>query len=160
MADWSTPLTWDTGRLVTAEDLNEQIRDNLNYLKRRAAVRVGYTSLSTTSTSYIPLHSWQNIITTEGARVLVGASGFAQALGAATSFSVTLGRDGAAPPPNDPGLVQAHLQSPLGWATAWAINELTEVLTPGMHTFRIYFRTNTPGSEVSLVMTRFFMLEV
>lgn len=157
---WNTPLTWDTGRLVTANDLNTHIRDNLLYLKNRPAVTVGYTSLDTTSTTYVPLFSWQSIVTTAGARVLVCASGFALALGQATSFSVVLAREGVAPSPSDPGVVQAHLQAPLGWAAAWAINELTGVLTPGMHTFRIYIRTNTPGSEVSFAMTRFFMLEV
>ncbi|NLH07017.1 MAG: hypothetical protein GX484_05370 [Chloroflexi bacterium] len=157
---WNTPLTWDTGRLVTAADLNAQIRDNFQYLKQRAAVTVGYTSKNTTSTTYVQLFSWQNIVTTAGARVLVCASGFAQALGQATSFSVTLAQDGATPSPSDPGLAQAHLQSPLGWSAPWAFSVLTSVLTPAMHTFTVYFRTNTPGSEVSLVMTRFLMLEV
>lgn len=157
---WNTPLTWDTGRLVTANDLNTHIRDNLLYLKNRPAVTVGYTSMNTTSTTYVPLFSWQSIVTTAGARVLVCASGFAQALGQATSFSVVLAQDGVAPSGSDPGLAQGHLQANLGWAVPWAFSVLTSVLTPASHTFRVYFRTNTPGSEVSFVMTRFLMLEV
>lgn len=157
---WNTPITWDVGRLVTAADLNAQIRDNFQYLKNRAAVTVGYTSKNTTSTTYVQLFSWQNIVTTAGARVLVCASGFAQALGQATSFSVTLAQDGATPSPSDPGLAQANLQSPLGWAAPWAFSVLTSVLEPAMHTFAVYFRTNTPGSEVSFVMMHFLMLEV
>lgn len=30
---WTTPKTWTIGELVTASDLNEQVRDNLNHLK-------------------------------------------------------------------------------------------------------------------------------
>lgn len=30
---WTTPRTWTIGQLVSATDLNEQIRDNLNHLK-------------------------------------------------------------------------------------------------------------------------------
>ena len=30
---WTNPKTWNDGTLVTASDLNEQIRDNSNYLK-------------------------------------------------------------------------------------------------------------------------------
>lgn len=29
---WTTPRNWSTGELVTAADLNSQVRDNLNYL--------------------------------------------------------------------------------------------------------------------------------
>ncbi len=30
---WTTPRTWTVGQLVNAEDLNEQVRDNLTHLK-------------------------------------------------------------------------------------------------------------------------------
>ena len=30
---WTTPRTWAAGALVTADDLNEQVRDNLDVLK-------------------------------------------------------------------------------------------------------------------------------
>jgi len=33
-ATWTTPVTWNTGQLVTAANLNEQLRDNLEYLKQ------------------------------------------------------------------------------------------------------------------------------
>ena len=29
---WTTPMTWSTGAVVTAPQLNEQVRDNENYL--------------------------------------------------------------------------------------------------------------------------------
>jgi len=30
---WTTPVTWAIGQLVTASDMNAQVRDNLNHLK-------------------------------------------------------------------------------------------------------------------------------
>ncbi len=33
---WTAPKTWDVGDLVTASDMNEQIRDNLSYVKEQA----------------------------------------------------------------------------------------------------------------------------
>ena len=30
---WTQPRTWTTGQLVNAEDLNEQVRDNMVHLK-------------------------------------------------------------------------------------------------------------------------------
>lgn len=30
---WTTPVTWTIGQLITAADLNEQLRDNLLHLK-------------------------------------------------------------------------------------------------------------------------------
>lgn len=34
--DWKTPRTWADGEIVSFAQLNEQLRDNLNYLKQRA----------------------------------------------------------------------------------------------------------------------------
>jgi hypothetical protein len=31
-AVWTTPATWEVDQLVTNDDLNEQVRDNLEYL--------------------------------------------------------------------------------------------------------------------------------
>lgn len=35
---WTTPRTWTVGEVVTAAQMNEQLRDNLNYLKSRTDV--------------------------------------------------------------------------------------------------------------------------
>mgnify|MGYP003422360300 CR=1 FL=1 len=29
---WTTPITWTAGQVVDEDDLNEQIRDNMNFL--------------------------------------------------------------------------------------------------------------------------------
>lgn len=39
---WTTPSTWTGGQLVTAANLNEQLRDNLNYINTREA-EYGFT---------------------------------------------------------------------------------------------------------------------
>ena len=33
---WTTPITWSTGQVVTAPQLNEQVRDNLTYIMSTA----------------------------------------------------------------------------------------------------------------------------
>ena len=55
---WTTPRTWVTNELVTAALMNEQIKDNENYLKARMPIthEVKATgTVSTTSTNYINL---------------------------------------------------------------------------------------------------------
>jgi hypothetical protein len=51
---WTSPATWVTNQLVTANDLNTQVRDNLNALKNPAGSIVTLTSpISTSSTSFV-----------------------------------------------------------------------------------------------------------
>lgn len=52
---WNTPITWATNQLVTATDLNGQVRDNLNYLFNRPYAQYKRTSgnYTTTSTSFV-----------------------------------------------------------------------------------------------------------
>mgnify|MGYP001354344559 CR=1 FL=1 len=35
MTDWTTPRTWQTGDLVTADDLNGELRDRMLWLHSR-----------------------------------------------------------------------------------------------------------------------------
>lgn len=53
---WTTPVTWATNQLVTAANMNEQVRDNLNYLLAKPTVKIlGDTgaNYSTSSTSFV-----------------------------------------------------------------------------------------------------------
>jgi hypothetical protein len=53
---WTAPRTWSTGELVTAALLNEQIRDNLSYLKDITLVT--FTSnVSVTGTAFVDIVS-------------------------------------------------------------------------------------------------------
>ena len=45
---WSSPRTWNTGDIVTAAQLNTELRDNLNYLKGNSGLVNLASSLDTT----------------------------------------------------------------------------------------------------------------
>ena len=42
---WTTPDDWSTGQVVSASDMNTQVRDNLKYLKGRALAQFDATGL-------------------------------------------------------------------------------------------------------------------
>lgn len=75
-ANWTPPATWLTDELVTAAKLNEQIRDNLDYLKARPAeIRTRYGAASTTSAAFVEIDPALDIsLTTTGGAVLVGCT--------------------------------------------------------------------------------------
>jgi len=79
MPTWTTPANWTTDQLVTANDLNEQLRDNLMVLKDPPTVAARYTSSTPpaiTSTSFVDIDATLNFqITTNGGRLLVGVIG-------------------------------------------------------------------------------------
>lgn len=86
---WTEPKTW-LSEPLTAQKLNEQLRDNLAALKRPASVALTdpYTAQNVTSTTYVDLTGTHITITTEGGDLIVGAHGFSSV---STAFSVYLG---------------------------------------------------------------------
>lgn len=44
MAGWTTPRTWVVGEVVTAAELNQHIRDNLNFLRGAHGCRVWHSA--------------------------------------------------------------------------------------------------------------------
>lgn len=156
MADWSTPLTWDTGRLVTANDLNQQIRDNLLYLKSPPATILEGVDNTTSSTSYVPLTETKNIITTAGGRVLIGAYGYSYRTSGSGPMQITIGlaKDGGAVG----NAIIVTLPEQLNNAAPWAMLHLTAQLTPAFHTYRLYHRVS--GNTGASVVVQFWMLEV
>jgi len=55
---WTTPRTWTDEELVTANFMNTEIRDNLNYLFQRPVSVVGHTgggTYSTTSSTFVDI---------------------------------------------------------------------------------------------------------
>lgn len=70
---WTTPKTWNPGAIVTAADLNEQLRDNLLYLLDPNYVQASKTDadISITGTSYANIHATFNqALVTKGGRIL------------------------------------------------------------------------------------------
>lgn len=76
---WTTPLTWSAGSVVSAANLNEQVRDNHNYLISRPHQRIirAVSDYSTTSTTFVNIDATNLSIdlTTSGTAVLVGFNG-------------------------------------------------------------------------------------
>lgn len=76
---WTTPTTWTPNQLVTASDMNAQVRDNLNYLLYRTTGSVRYTSgdKTTTSTTLVAIDSTniKTTVTTVSGRMFYQFSG-------------------------------------------------------------------------------------
>lgn len=79
MTTWTTPKTWQTGDLVTAAELNAQIRDNMLYLKQGVTLDYVERDATYTTTTH---NIWTDIdpnylsltVVTKGGPVLVGFS--------------------------------------------------------------------------------------
>lgn len=73
---WTTPRTWVTNELVTAAMMNEQLRDNLDYLLTPAAWALQATgAYATTSASYSNVDAaLTQVIECHGGRVVCGFS--------------------------------------------------------------------------------------
>lgn len=74
-----TPITWDVDQLVTAEELNEQIRDNISALKTPPTDTVELDEASdytTNSASWVDVGAALSLtLTTTGGDVMVGFMG-------------------------------------------------------------------------------------
>lgn len=77
---WTTPKTWTDGNVLTAAELNEQVRDNLNFLYAKPTddyVINGAANYSTTSTTFVDVDA-TNLsltLTSGGGDLLVWFSG-------------------------------------------------------------------------------------
>lgn len=70
-AIWTTPKTWSIGELVTADALNEQVRDNPDYMANRPLVGTYQSSgavYTTTSTSDLLLRQHRSAARRGGVR--------------------------------------------------------------------------------------------
>lgn len=77
---WHGTANWDVGQLVTAADMNAQVRDNIGYLFERPAGVVTSNRESdyvTTSTAFVDVHASEMAVTLdlEGTRVQVQFQG-------------------------------------------------------------------------------------
>ncbi len=84
-AVWTQPITWEVDQLVTEGDLNEQVRDNLEWLKGPPRAAAALTAnIATTSTVFVDATGLALALTTAGGALLVGFSGVAGNTGGAT----------------------------------------------------------------------------
>ena len=70
---WTSPRTWQTGQLVTASNLNTDLRDNLNYLYNRTNLDTAVTTatLNTVNLTLIQAGTLSVSLTTIGKPVLL-----------------------------------------------------------------------------------------
>lgn len=146
-AIWTPPQTWTADQLVTAAHFNQQIRDNLDFLRTPPLTQfTGTLSGSTTSGTFTDTHpSLTRTVTTQGGRVLLGVSGTLTngfAGNNRTDFRLyhnTLGTLTYAQ-------VYFDMQNARGGLCLVA---LTPVLSAGAHQFRVQWYT-VSGRAVSL----------
>lgn len=154
------PSNRSLGELITTARWNQDVVANIQYLKTPPITTLGFTSFNTSSTSYVPVHETQNIITTTGGRVLFGAIGTGfQAASSALNLYLTLYVDGTKlATANDEGLVRIAISGTAHVHVPWCILYTTATLTAAMHTFRIYAKVSAGTGYVNL--QQLFMLEV
>ncbi len=153
---WTNPITFTPGQVVTATDLNLNIRDNELYLLagRPAGfvVRQGTADYSTTSASFVDVDAANLILTLtlSGSRVLVIAHALINAsLSAGACYLDWIvdssaragGTGGVANNAISGGGTQIHGVTAIG---------LFSGLAPGAHTFKLQFRGNGTGTAFIL----------
>lgn len=146
---WNTPIDWQVDQLVTAEDLNSQLRDNLNYLKdppTASYILNEATDFASSSSSWVDVDGagsqFQLTIDTSGGDVMIGFHGFVCNFHTGvtyTYFDVDL--DGTRIGGDD-GLCLARLAAAAGLSQNQEIAfvHLHTELAAGSHTFKLQWR--------------------
>jgi hypothetical protein len=144
-AIWTAPKTWNIGELVTADALNQHVRNNLEYLVNQPVVGTYQSSgaaYTTTSTSDVLVNSSLSLsVPITLGRALVFCSFRATVSNPSFVFSViTLYVDG-----NAGNLLTMHS----GTAYTSLLFPVTG-LSAGTHTFDIRWRLTSGGYSASL----------
>lgn len=141
---WTTPQTWTAGSVVSASQLNEQLRDNMAYLLNRPhqrIVRTATADYTTASAAFVDIDSVNLSITLtlSGSAVLLGFSGMTllDSGGAvAPAFNLTVNGSLYTTAPN--GLVSVEGQGFLWTPVSFTV--LVVGLSVGSHVFRPVWR--------------------
>lgn len=145
-AIWTPPITWQVDQLVTNDDLNEQVRDNLEYLLSPSHLRIlrdnsgTYNITSVTTFQDIDAANLSITLETHGGPTLVHFQGSARSSGTSNPCFVDLAVNGVR-------MGAAHTFGLLSLASdgaAWVPLTLALLITglpPGVHTFRPQWRT-------------------
>jgi len=153
-AIWTTPITWNVDQLVTNTDLNEQVRDNLEYLLSPNHQHIlrdnggNYSITNVTTFQDIDSANLSLTLETHGGPVYVHLMGSARSNGLVNHgyFDLTVDgtRLGAA---HTLGLVTFGVD-PQTWMPV-SISVLVTGLSAGVHTFRPQWRTD-PSDTLTL----------
>jgi len=142
--EWNDPSTktWNTGDLVTADDLNKYLNANLSYLFAPAYQEIALTgAFSTTSTSYVDVSSMSVTVETTARNLLIVV--FGRLYNSVGNYNSTLGinLDGTDYDVND---VTGGMPGPC------VLVFQRFVVTPGNHTVKLRLRSSNSGGSASL----------
>ncbi len=73
---WTAPKSWIGGEVAKAAKLNEQLRDNLTWLKSRPFVAGATGAVTTTSATFVTMTNSTVNLTTTGGYILFWATGY------------------------------------------------------------------------------------
>lgn len=156
---WTTPRTWATLEQITATYLNEQLRDNLEYLYNRphsfVTIRNG-TNVNITSTSFAALDDGQFTLelTTTGGDIEIWLTGTFEhgSGGVAVMFDVLMDNttylSSMTGTPLTNGLA-AFFAPNVGYDTITSLRYTISGITADTHNFKLRVRT-TSGTGVWL----------
>jgi hypothetical protein len=142
---WTTPRTWATGELVTAAQLNQHLRDNLDWLKAPAWAQhigagTGNYALAPVVNTWTLLHGdFDRSLTTLGGRVLIHAAALVNTTATGTT-GLSLEIDGVMQGNTD------GLAAVFGTGNAFLSFVFPAVLSAGPHTIRLMARLTTSGT--------------
>jgi hypothetical protein len=158
-AIWRTPIDWNVGQLVTAEEMNFQLRDNLLWLKSPPMGTANLAaSINTTSTTFTLATGLSIPLTSTGGRMLLSASFPANTNVGSTAIYFTFAIDTTLQGDAVNGIVAAL---PTGAALfAVSLSYLTAPLTAGVaYTFSVRWRVSANQGTIG-AGAHFFAREV
>lgn len=143
---WTTPATWSTTQLVTASDLNEQIRDNLSALK---APPTDYHVLNegadyTLNSAVFADVDGTNLsltITTTGGDVFVGFHGNFSNDATTRNLYLDVTMDGVAVGGND-GIIAERVDVTAAPGAGVSFTRLIPGVAAGTHTFNLTYKVS------------------
>lgn len=153
MPTWS-PKTWSAGAVVTAADLNAELRDNLNTLKNPPSDHHDADEASnytTTSTAWVDVDATDFNLTldTSGGDVLVGFSGALQINDGNSRYVYLDVLVDSSPAAGDDGILGMGLG---GSAERYpvAFVRLISGLSAGSHTFKLRWKVDNSSGTATL----------
>jgi hypothetical protein len=143
---WTPPITWTVGQIVTATDLNEQLRDNLAFLK--APPTASYfanedSDYQTTATSFVDVDGSRLALqlVTAGGDLLVGFFGSLRRVSGTTPVAyLDVELDGARIGGDD-GLALAETNGAAHFVVSFVA--LARGVAAGLHTFRLQWKVSS-----------------
>ena len=137
---WTTPQTW-TAALVTVADFNEQIRDNLDWLKSRPNDQyvgdgTGSYTVTATSPTKVSTDFDLTITTTASCKVLVTFTASVVNAANTNNYALDVYLDGSSVTPSNMDAIFVGSHASERQYVAWTA--LIDVTSAGSHTFSLY----------------------